>query len=252
MNLLFLTSHVDVGGITSYLLMVTGGLTARGHEVTVMSGGGALVEVFEAQGVRHIRVPLRTKSEVHPKLWFAYRQIRRFLKDHPVDVIHAQTRVSQVVGTWVSRRAGIPMVSTFHGYLKPRWGRRLFPCLGELVIAISPPVQQHLIHAFRVPSSRLALVEHGIPVERFQAPSPEVRRTLRQEFGIPEDAFAVGTVARLVPNKGIDRLIRAVAVVAERHPSVQLVIVGSGPEETRLRMLTTSLGLAGRALFLGS
>src|SRR3989338_8335615 len=109
MRILFLTSHVDIGGITSYLLMVTHGLQQRGHQAWVMSGGGALEDAFKAQGVPHIREPLRTKSELHPKLWLACWRIGRFLDDHQADVIHAQTRISQVVGTWLSRRTGIPM-----------------------------------------------------------------------------------------------------------------------------------------------
>ena len=252
MNILLLTSHLEIGGITSYLFTVATGLKARGHQVRIASGGGAMAETFETHGIPHLHLPVRTKSELDPQLWLACHRLTRFLRSHRVDVLHAQTRVTQVVGALVSRSTGIPMLSTWHGFFRPHWGRRLFPCMGRLVIAISPPVRDDLLHHFHVSPERVALIEHGIPVERFQAPSAEAQRTLRQEFGIPRDAFVIGAVARLVPDKGIDRLIQAVARVALRHPQARALIVGSGPEEARLRALAASLQLTDRVLFLGS
>ncbi len=63
----------------------------------------------------------------------------------------------------------------------------------------------------------------------------------------PPVGQTVLSVARLVPRKGIDTLIRALA----RLPAVQYRIVGSGPEEARLRLLAHSEGVADRVTFLG-
>jgi glycosyltransferase involved in cell wall biosynthesis len=63
----------------------------------------------------------------------------------------------------------------------------------------------------------------------------------------PTVAFA----GRLVPNKGVDVLLRAVAGVAERLPDVRLLVAGDGPERDRLRALAASLGVAARVEWLG-
>jgi len=75
---------------------------------------------------------------------------------------------------------------------------------------------------------------------------------LRQEFGIAPEAFVVGAIARLVPSKGIEVLIRAVSMLASRYSALRLMIVGSGPEESRLRALTAKCQLTDRTFFLGS
>ncbi len=252
MKILLLTTHLDIGGITSYLAIVATGLKARGHDVIIASSGGIMAEMFITQGIPHVMLPLRTKSELHPAVLVSAGRLRKFLQDHPVDLIHAQTRVAQVVAQLLRWRTGVPFLSTWHGFFRPHVGRRLFPCVGEQVIAISPPVQQHLLQAFRMPPTRVTLIEHGIPFEHFQAPSRERKRTLRQEFGFAEEAFVVGTVARLVPSKGIDRLLRALAHVVPTVPRLHGLIVGSGPAEARLRALTHRLGLTQRVVFFGS
>ena len=64
------------------------------------------------------------------------------------------------------------------------------------------------------------------------------RRTqLRSAFGIPDDGIAVLHVGRLVRQKGIDVLVEAVARARAAVPELHLVIIGSGPEEERLRVL---------------
>jgi glycosyltransferase involved in cell wall biosynthesis len=59
-------------------------------------------------------------------------------------------------------------------------------------------------------------------------------------------------VGRLVPQKGLDLLIRAFDVVARSHPDWSLVIIGRGPDETKLRGLAQGLGCRERVAFLGA
>ena len=59
-------------------------------------------------------------------------------------------------------------------------------------------------------------------------------------------------VGRLVPKKGVDVLLRALAVLAGERPGLQLSIVGEGPEWGRLHQLATQLGVRDRVLFLGA
>lgn len=69
----------------------------------------------------------------------------------------------------------------------------------------------------------------------------------RASHGTPPEAFLVVGVGRLVPRKGFDTLIRALASVDQAH----LWLVGEGGEEARLRALARELGIAERVRFLG-
>lgn len=76
-------------------------------------------------------------------------------------------------------------------------------------------------------------------------------KNLRKEWNVPEDAYVIGAVTRLVKIKSIDTVIRAIKTVSEREPRAHLVIVGAGPEEERLKKLAHELGVHGRVHFAG-
>jgi glycosyltransferase involved in cell wall biosynthesis len=79
--------------------------------------------------------------------------------------------------------------------------------------------------------NRVHVIANGIDTSSF-APRPGARSDLRRELGLPEDAWVVGTVGRLAPEKDQALLVRAMApFLGERR---RLVIVGDGPERDAL------------------
>ena len=73
---------------------------------------------------------------------------------------------------------------------------------------------------------------------------------LRARLGLA-DVPVMLTVARLVPHKGQDTVIRALAALRADAPDLRYVIVGGGDDEARLRTLASSLGVADRVYFAG-
>jgi phosphatidylinositol alpha-1,6-mannosyltransferase len=73
---------------------------------------------------------------------------------------------------------------------------------------------------------------------------------MRKEWGIG-DAPVILTVARLVPHKGQDTIIRAVGLLKDEFPGLRYVMVGEGHDERRLRALAEELGVAGMVIFAG-
>lgn len=239
MNILLMANHFNTGGITSYLLNLSRGLSAQGHKVWIVSAGGNCVGLL-SPGVEHVRMDIRVKSEVHPKVWLALAALAALVKQEKIGIIHANTRVTQVMAALVSRRTGVPFVSTCHGFFKPRFFRRLFPCWGRGVIAISKGVREHLLSDFHLDPARVYLILNGIDVEQF-------KRSLLQR---PAQAGpVVGIIARLSDVKGIDVLIKAFPAVRAQFAQAKLWIVGEGPQEKYLRGLVEGLGLAGCVRF---
>lgn len=253
MRILHITSHLNVGGVTSSILSLSQGLAQRGHRVTIASGGGSLEAPVEAIGLGHWRVPLHTSQECSPQVFAATRTLAGRLKQEPVDVLHGHTRVGQVVACRLSRRLSVPYVATWHGFFRPHIGRRLWPCTGDATIAVSEPVREHLIQTFRVPPQRAHLIPHGIDPSPFEAPiRPSEQERLRQALGLGHAGPVVGTVARLVASKGVDHLVRSFTQVRAALPSAQLVIVGNGEERARLEQLARDQGIADAVHFTGT
>lgn len=251
MKILLLTTHLNIGGISTYVLGLAKALKAKGHDVFVASSGGVLVPELAAGGVSHIKIDIRTKSELSPKVFRAVFEIYRITKRLDINVIHAQTRVTQVIGFFVSRLCRKKLVTTCHGFFRRNIGRVLFPAWGERVIAISEAVQEHLIKDFHVRENRISMVYNGIDVKRFLKDlSEEERDALKDRFGIRKDYCVIGTIARYTPDKGHDVLLYALYEILKEKPNVQLVFVGDGKERLAIIDLAQRLGVSDNVVFI--
>jgi len=255
MRILHITSHLNVGGITSYLVSLSKVLVERGHRVIVASGGGRRENEVSALGGVHWRVPLHTKAEFSPQVFLASAALSRRLRQEPVDVIHAHTRVAQVVAHRLSRRHRIPYVATWHGFFRRNLGRKLWPCTGDATIAISEPVRQHLLQDFRVAPERVRLIPNGADVAYFaMLQDAEAVRAYRRRWQIPDAHRVIGGMGRLASGrvKGFDLLLAAAALVRQQVPELHVVVVGDGPRRPFLEVKAQRLGLQERVHFVGA
>jgi glycosyltransferase involved in cell wall biosynthesis len=93
-------------------------------------------------------------------------------------------------------------------------------------IAISHHVAEFVAAGRLAPPSRIRVVPYGIQLDD---PVDElVGRERREELGWTDEEFVVGIVARVIPGKGHERLVRAVARAAEERPELRLLVVGDG------------------------
>jgi phosphatidylinositol alpha-1,6-mannosyltransferase len=162
---------------------------------------------------------------------------------------------------WAHRTTGLPYIVYVYGMdllkerrklgnpLKRYTARRLFADAAG-VVAISAWTAELAADVMRV-----AGVTHAPPVATIDlGTDPDFfhphRRTgaLRRRFGLGSGPLML-TVARLVPHKGQDVAIRALALL---RADVHYLIVGAGPDRPRLRALATELGVADRVTFAGA
>lgn len=249
MKVLLLTSHIDVGGIGIYTVNLAKYLKKKGIDITLVSAGGNLESILSNEGIRHITMGLKTKSEFGIKIFKSLPSFMRLVKGEKFDIIHAQTRVAQVLACVSGRLTGIPFVSTCHGFFRhTRLGRKLFPCWGDRVIAISRKVQEHLLNDFNLQNIKVSQVYNGIETGRFlnYERGTGAGSALMRAIGLEEGVLTVGTVGRFSSVKGHSYLIRAFQEVIRRYDGkCQLFLVGDeGGQKGKLRQLTGELGLS--------
>ncbi|MCX5710085.1 MAG: glycosyltransferase family 4 protein [Candidatus Omnitrophica bacterium] len=249
MNILFLVNHLNVGGITSYILTLGKGLKAKGHRVIVASGGGALMDRMLGLGFECFVVPLETKSELSPKILKSFFILRKLIKKENIDIIHSHSRTTQVLAALLSRRAKTPRVFTCHGFFKPRLFRRLFPLWGDKIIAISHQVDEHLVRDFEVSGEDIEVVHNGVDISRFGNIDLAFRGQERQKLGL-RDSPVVGIVARLSDVKGHVYLLAAMKTVIDKIPGAQLLIVGEGRMKDELVQRASELAIDNSVYFV--
>lgn len=253
-NVLHLTTHLNIGGITSYIKLITREMQKMPYQFFVASSGGSQEKMLDAQGVRAFRLNIRTKSELSPKLYFAIKPLIRFIKENRIDLIHAHTRIAQVLSWWVQRFTEIPYVSTCHGFYKTRIGRKILPAWGDHVIAISKPVEDSLTHDFHVPPERVSTIFNAIDIDDLVRRCKEKNPAeIRKKLQIREGGQVVGIVARVVQDKGHEYFLRAAKrLISSTHPTIKILVVGEGPYLKSLKHLADELGLDGSVLFMGN
>ncbi|MDP2928834.1 MAG: glycosyltransferase family 4 protein [Candidatus Omnitrophota bacterium] len=252
MRVLHVNTHVNIGGIGQYIVSLTKALRQKGVECLVASSGGDLEDLLVRSDVRHIYIDINTKFEFGPKVFCAASSLARMIREEKIDLLHAHTRVAQVVSSLASQQAAIKYITTCHGYFKPRLSRRLFDTWGEKVVAISDAVSEHLKSDFKVNAKRIEIIYNGVDVNRFSKvySTDEIARAKRS-LSIRSGAV-VGTMGRLSPVKGQKFLIEAMREVISKNNDVQCLIIGSGPEEAALKSLVRALGMEDHFVFTGA
>jgi glycosyltransferase involved in cell wall biosynthesis len=184
-----------------------------------------------------------------------------FLRKERPDVICERMLVTTLVAAPAAKLVGVPRVATFAAdpnfdladqakrfrWLKKRILRSAYHDAAQLV-AVSGGVAGLAADLYDLDEDRIRVIFNPVDLERIDRLAGESPRPF------PDDgAFRVVTVGRLIPEKGIDHLIRAVATVVQekRRGELRLHIVGQGPEESRLRSLARELRVEDRIVFHG-
>ncbi len=222
----------------------------QGHSPQVASSGGWFEKRLQRDRIPHLFLPCRTSSELNPKLWLlAFPRLVRWVRRERPDLIHAHTRVTQLLAAGLSRLCRIPYVTTYHGLYRFRIGRRILRCWGKSVMAISGPSMERLIHQYRLaPPHQVVLVRNGVETERFlHPPSTEQVAAFRQANGLSGQPI-IGAIARLSPVKGFDTLLKTLPILSENFPQVQVLLVGDGPARPDLIRLAYELKVQDRVV----
>lgn len=251
MRVLQVTTHVNVGGISHYILSLSKAMKGKGVNTTVASSGGGLENAFFDRGIPHKRLNIKTKFEFAPKVFMSAFKLAGFVRGEGIDIIHAHTRVSQVAGAIAARLTGAAYVTTCHGFFKKR-ARGIFDTWGDKVVAISDAVKEHLVCDLGVRDERIEVIYSGVDIDHFTADctAGEIENAKRG-LGLKNGPI-IGTIGRLSSVKGQKYLIHAMAEVISKCPDAQVLIIGDGDEDIPLKNLAGSLGIGNSIHFVPS
>ncbi len=255
-RVLHLITSLDRGGAENHLLALVGHADRPRFEmeVAVLRGEGELVPAFRSAGVRVHLLGAHSRVDLG-----ALHRLVRLLEDGKYDVLHSHLFRADLYGSLAVSRLGPAaprLVSTRHNddrfFLHPLVGivHYLVSARQDMIIAISDHIARFTIARGVRDPARVRRVYHGL-----QAPDTSAQERLRAEtrrdLGVPPDAFLVGNVGRLAPQKGQRHLVRALPSLLERVPDAHLVIAGGGELESYLRGLAEELGVTERVHVLG-
>ena len=206
-------------------------------------------------------LPLDRSSRFQLRPW---RQLIAYMREWQADILHSHMIGSNIWGALISPRAKVPVFVahehtwSFQGKpLRKFVDRNLIARRADAFVAVSREDQRRMIEVERIPESKTRFIPNGIPPSY----SPNPQHDVRAELGIGPDQPVVGMVAILRPQKAVDVLVRASAVIRDAVPEVKVLLVGGGetaggadagnPYIQRLHVLTAELGLDSTIEYLG-
>ena len=255
LSVVHLCTPARVGGLERVVQGLAIWTAKAGHPVTVMavSGPGTDLGEFlaplERAGVPVVRVESAGRRYLAER-----RVVREHLRQMKPDVLHTHGYRCDLLHGGPARRLGIATVSTLHGSSRMGGLSHLFEWLQEraltrfdAVVAVSEPLRQRLL-ARGVPEERLHLIPNGwVPPAEYLD-----RETARRELRLPQDRMIIGWIGRLIPIKGCDVFLKALANLHPDTPAWHGVVMGDGPERAALEEQAGLLGIMDRVTFAGS
>lgn len=187
--------------------------------------------------------------------WSIRREVDRLREKFPFDLIHAHFGYPDgVVAAKLAKRYKVPFIITEHASWVP-WMNNYPKARRQAVwaasrcsfhIAVSNFARQ-TIEQFTGDTERLRVLPNGVDVNVFRRAA---------DFG-PADPNQILYVGFMRHIKGIDILLRAMALLVKQKPDLRLVLIGGGiyrdskAQEGQLRQLTQELGLEKNVEFVG-
>jgi len=257
-----------VGGIARHCLGLSRALAKQGHEVylvTLEFPGAPLFE--EMDGVKIYRVLIELG---HPNfmLWtfifnhFMEKRVASLSREADFDVIHIHDWLTAPAGIAAKHFLDRTLISTVHsmeigrsqGLHNPdsflidgiEWwmtyeSRRIIVC--------SNSVKWDLENHFHIPSEKIRVIPNGVDLSKFEFYTD--REDIKRRYGIAPYERAILFVGRLVPQKGVDSLIKAVPLILQQHKNVKFIITGDGWSRSYLEELARTTGFEKDIQFLG-
>lgn len=244
-------AHVDAemafsGGEVQVFLLIDGLRRAGWHNVLFAPPRSAALGRARELGIDCCEVSMRNDLDGSAVL----RLSRGFRARHAT-LAHLHTGRATWLGGWAARMAGIPAITTrrMDREVKPGLRSRIiYDSLVRRAVAISPGVADCL-RGGGVPEDRVRLIWDGVDPAALH---PTASRTaVRRALETSDTAVVMIAVGALVPRKGLDVLIDAVARFPRTVPEWCVWIAGTGGHRDELEERARRAGVAGRLRWLG-
>ena len=253
LRVLQLIDNLNYGGMERVLADLVRRLAQDRYECHVLGLTylGQFAEGLESSAGLHVAEPMSSRSMLWPRSLAG--QIRRI----GPDVVHSHSGV-WYKGSLAARLAGVRrLIHTDHGRPQPDpWAGRLLERIAaartDVIVAVSEPLADLLVHRVGVNRAKLVVVHNGVDTDTHR-PRPDAGR-VRRELGLSPDTPVLGSIGRLEPIKGYDIMLEAFGRLWgnwSQEPRPVLVIAGDGSEQAKLAALADRIGFSDGIRLLG-
>lgn len=249
------------GGVDRYLRMLTAMMDRERFEQVLICSDDFRREDYEGNvdvfvQVHEMRNPLSLSRDRA-----AVRRVRELIRLIRPDVVYCHSSKGGGIGRLAALGLGMKVVYNPHGWAFSMRGSRVKSLVYLMIEKMLALVTDQFVMISNY-EKMLAVQRHVGRIDRMKVifngvDTKDIRRTAaasvisREEMKIPAEAYVVGMVGRISPQKAPDMFVRMAAEVLKRIPNAWFVIVGDGEQHEEVVALASQLGIADRLKITG-
>lgn len=262
------TTHGEIGGTEQNSLRFAQALKTKGHHPIIVEVGKSILK----NSADYLGLEIQNIDTAHFDTvpWQEWRQLIK--RTQPSIILRSKTWIGCINWhldiaafcsganylSWEHHPAVDPMTAnnedqrrSLKKRLKNFVRTQLHFKTVDGTVTVSNAVREPLI-SFYPAQKKVSTIYPGVDFDAFQHRT-SARAELLTKWNVPESAFVIGSLGRLVAHKGNDFTLQVLAKLIERNPALNVycVLAGKGPDLARLQQLAEDLGIADRVRFPG-
>ncbi len=266
-------ARLNIGGPARHVAILSEGLNKNSYDSTLLygnlgNGEGDMSYLAKENGIKSVFIPELVREISPVKDFLAFVRIFSIIRREKPDIVHTHTAKAGALGRIAAILAGVPVKAhTFHGHVFYGyfagwltrlflWAERILAFFTDCIICVSENQKKELLNTFKIGNDKKCVVVNlGFELDDFLRKNENLNE-FRLEQGIGKDEILIGAVGRLVPIKNHRMLIKTAERLKfhmrpESFSKVRFVLIGDGPEKTRLIEYAVSKGVEDKIVFAG-
>lgn len=244
-NVLLFSCTMDIGGTENVVLQICKVLKNRVQKIVFCSCGGAYVGRLKEMGIRHYDIP-DIENKDFKTVVRVLSSLEKIIKEEQITVIHSHHRQAGFYANIMRIRfRNLRLIATAHGVFKNRRMLTKFSYRMTDVIACGQVVRKNLVDYYGVDDARVSVIHNAVQKNiRPITPVAEIE-------SLSSDRFKVAYIGRISEEKGLEYLLKAIAIVKDVNQNIAFIIAGDGPQREQMESEARKLGVMNNLIFLG-
>ena len=256
-RIMHITNDMERGGVQGKIVSLLKNLKPGDMQfyVATVAGSGPLFTQLGDLGIQTRYFPCIGRAFF--LRWINIYQVwklSRWIRELKIDIVRTHLFLGGFIGRIAAllTRAPIIIHTEHNTYVWKRfyhiWIDRFLARFTKNIVAVSEEVRRFTIEQERIDKDKFVFIYNGIDLRDFNI---REENSLKGEFKIPQDSILVGSIGRLVSQKGFGYLLAAARDVLKVIPHAYFLIIGDGPLRDSLQRIVERSGISRNVIFTG-
>ncbi len=251
-NVLILESIFHLGGAEKITYGIVSRMNKERYNIILCTlyHPGPMGEVFINDGYKFHHDLIKSKFDYR-----VFFKLRKIVMEDKINLIYLINQpLTLFWGFVIGKIFKIPIVSIIHNtviteeHVKLKTYKLLIPFISK-VVTVANMQKDHLVKNERIPEKLITVIYNGIDVRKYDISINKSEKF--KSLGLGVSSKIVGIVTRMVNLKGNDIFLQAAKIVLQHNSKTRFIIVGDGPEMTKMKLLAAEMNIDEKVHFLG-